>query len=442
MKDDYSAEIERCRKRIRRSSVITDETKKEIFEYDEAIKKHNREHGAKQQITGTRHERYLADLFRIAESTGCLRQTLIPDTGEDAVDEILEWVDEKYSNGYTIDEYHASLRSWGRFLAPDTEVGELPARIEKVKLGNVDDDQPAPNPAEVLQWQNVVQIIGGCLSIRIEAMVAFFWAAGGRPMSELWELQFKDVNEQGDHMLVSIPEHGKTGSRTIRVDVSTPYLRAWMRDEHPAHDEKSGPSDDTYIWTKENENELMAYQDIRRNFNRAAERAGVTKPHNPEHFRASRASVLAKNRNVTQRDLENHFGWKQASRVACHYVAKFGGQSRKHIAKADGAKVDFEEEDNPIVPVQCDNCGKWTPRHRDECLWCSAETVAELGDAPILEQSVKQDDGVDLLDMIVDGEIDADDLRALKKLKPVIKRRRDLWDRLDSYIKHAEKIDI
>jgi site-specific recombinase XerD len=398
MEHDYHNAIDRKLALLEDSDNIAPTTEAKIREYHEAIKQHNRESSAADQISGTRHERYLADLVRLARETDALHASLNPETGEAAVDDLLEWVDDNYDNGYTIDNYHSTLRSWGRFMASDTETVadqvQLPERFDKIKLGNVEEDQPAPDPAEVLYWQDAVQIIeDGCLDDRTTAIVAGLWTMGARPMSEFWELQFGDVSDQGDHLLISIPEHAKTGSRSIRIDVGAPYLRKWMAESHPAHDEDGGPSSDTYLWTKRNDNEHLDYNDVRRNVNRAAERAGITKPHNPEHFRASRASVLASSRHVTQRDLEYHFGWKRGSRVAAHYIAEFGNASRKHIAIADGANISLEEEEAPIIPVQCDGCGKWTPRHRETCLWCPAETTAALGDTPSLEHRASRKRG-------------------------------------------------
>lgn len=445
MEDDYQEIIDRKLELIKETEEIGPDSQEKLFEYYDAIQQHNRESSSKQQLSGTRIESYLAYLLRTARETCLLARTLDPEAGEEAIDAILEWVDDNYDNGYTIDNYHSSLRSWGRFMAPDANtVGgqvQLPDRFDKVKLGNVEEDQPAPDPTEVLFWEDVVTIVeDGCLDDRTTAMVVTLWALGCRPMSEFWELHFGDFSDQGDHFLVSIPEHTKTGSRTIRMDVGAPYLRKWLEDSHPVHDE-GGPSSDTYVWTKRTDNEHLAYRDLRRNINRAAERAEITKPHPPKHYRASRASVLASSRHVTQRTLEYHFGWVKGSRVAAHYIAEFGNRSRKYIAMADGADITLEEEESPIVPVICDGCSRYTPRHREKCLWCSAETTAELARNSVLVSNPSiADEGEDLLDMITEGEATSDDLQAVLKLEHIIKKRDDLWERLPQYVELADRM--
>jgi len=440
MQDDYQKVIDRRLRHIRSDDEIAETERQRLLDYHEALEQHNRESSAKHQISGTRHESYLSHLHRLAKHTDALVGTLDPDVGEDAVDEIVRWVDGEYDNGYTLDNYYSALRSWGRFLAPDAPDEDYPERFAKVELGNVEDDQPAPEPSEVLFWNDVVEIIEHCNHEREKAMTALLWALGCRPMSEFWELTFGQIDDRGDHLLVSIESDSKTFARTVRVDVGAPYVRLWMEEAHPANATERGPRSDTYLWTKRYEDEHVGYQDIRRNIKRAAERAGLTKPANPEHFRKSRASILAASRYVSQRDLEFHFGWSRGSRVVAHYIAVFGTESRKHIAMADGAQIDYDEESEPIVPVVCDHCGRQTPRHCDECLWCPGETIAELGQAPRLVEPTVADEGADLLDLIVDGDVDADDLRALDRLQPIIQRRDDLWDRLPSYIEHAEQL--
>lgn len=444
MKDDYSDKIDRRIEGIETDEEITDPEWEHLLQLHEEIEKHNRQASSKRQISGTRHESYLAHAHRLTRNTGLMLQVLDPSTGEEIVDDIGTWIDE-FDNGYTRDNYISALRAWGRFLAPDARDDKHPERFGVLELGNVEDDQPAPEPSEVLFWADIVTIIEAATDFptgpRTAAMVALLWATGARPMSEFWELEYRQIDDRGDHLLISIESDSKTYSRTIRVDVGAPYVRQWMYEDHPANDTERGPLPDTPLWTPMNDDRLLRYAQIRKSIKRVAETTDLMKPINPEHYRKSRASVLASSRWVTQRDLEQHFGWARGSRVVAHYIAVFASESRKHIAKADGASVELDAEKEPIVPVWCDNCGKQTPRHRDNCLWCYAETTASLGRKPRLNTSPIPDDEKDLLDLIVSGEVDADGLRQLKQLEPVIRRRDDLFDRLPDYIEHAEELN-
>lgn len=442
MEDDYQETIDNTLDRINSCDEVDDATKEVLFEFYEALQQHNVESNASNQISGIRMNGYLGDMHRLAKNAGDITATLDPGTGEQTIKSILEWVDSNYNSGSTIDTIHNSLREFGRHMAPDAPDGELPDRFDDISLGNTENEEPAPEPSKVLFWQDIVTLItDGGLNPRTIAMIVFLWASGLRPMSEFWELRFDQIDDRGDHLLVSVRSDSKTLARTLRIDVGAPYIRKWMFEEHPANDTEAGPEPDTYVWTLLDKDVHLDYQDIRRSIKRAARYADITKPCNPEHFRKSRASVLARSRYVTQRDLEYHFGWVPGSWVAAHYIAEFGSHSRKHIAKADGANVSFEEEDEPIVPVVCDSCGEWTPRHRDTCLWCPAEVIASLGDHPQLRGPTVEEEGQDLLDMLVEGELEAEHLRGLKKMEPILKRRDDLFERLDSYIEHAEQLE-
>jgi len=445
MKNDYSEEIERRLRNIRGDERLTDDERDALLELHEQIREHNRNSSTKNQIGGTRIECYLSYGHRLVRNTDMLA-TLDPETGEESVEAVGKWIDENYDNGYTIDNYVGALRAWGRFLAPDARDDKHPERFEAVELGNVEDDQPAPKPALVLLWSDVVKLLDAAedkrAGIRTTAVIALLWASGMRPMSEFWELTYGQIDDRGDHLLVSVESDSKTFSRTIRIDVGVPYIRRWMEQGHPATDTEVGPQADTHLWTPLSDDRLLNYAQIRKSVKRVREETDLTKPCNPEHFRKSRASVLANSHWVTQRDLEKHFGWVRSSRVAAHYIAVFESKSRKHIAKADGADVDLDDEMEPIIPVWCESCNHQTPRHRETCLWCGADTLADLNRSPRIESSpVADGDETGLLDLIVDGEVDADALRALDRLEPVIRRRDDLFDRLDSYIAHAEKLE-
>ncbi|SEH60951.1 Phage integrase family protein [Halopenitus malekzadehii] len=443
MQHDYSDKIDRRVRLVETDEEITDPEREQLLKFHEEIEKHNRRASANNQISGTRHESYLAHAHRLVRNTGLMLQILDPQTGVDVVDSIGSWIDE-YDNGYTRDNYISALRAWGRFLAPDARDDKHPERFGVLELGNVEDDQPAPEPSEVLFWDDVITIIEAAKDFptgkRTAAIVALLWATGARPMSEFWELEYRQIDDRGDHLLISIESDSKTFSRTIRIDVGIPYVRRWMYKCHPANDTERGPRPDTKLWTPMNEDRLLDYQQIRKSIKRVGKTTDLMKPLKPEHYRKSRASILASSRWVTQRDLEQHFGWARGSRVVAHYIAVFSDKSRKHIAKADGADVELDAEQEPIVPVWCDNCGRQTPRHRELCLWCPAETIASLGREPRLNTSPIPDEEKDLLDLIVSGEVDADGLRQLQKLEPVIRRRDDLFDRLSDYIEHAEVI--
>jgi hypothetical protein len=183
--------------------------------------------------------------------------------------------------------------------------------------------------------------------------------------------------------------------------------------------------------------DCISYNQFAKPFDVAAEALDIQKTLTPQHCRRSRASDLAAKTYISQANLERRFGWTRESDSPRHYIVKFDETSEDRIATADGADVDSEADTRNIAPVRCEGCGRWTERHLDECIWCTAPVPA---DATELQATPAIVDEANLLDLIADGEVTARDLKAIRKLEPVIKQRSDLFERLESYIQHAEQV--
>jgi hypothetical protein len=123
-----------------------------------------------------------------------------------------------------------------------------------------------------------------------------------------------------------------------------------------------------------------------------------------------------------------------------HYIAQFGESQEIKTAKIYGHEIKDEKEEQPVSPVHCESCEKWTTRGLDHCIWCSHPVGEEV---QTLTESIENPhkDGADLLVMIMNGEVDAEDLRAAKKLEPVIKTRPGFWERIDDLIEVAERYE-
>lgn len=400
------------------------------------------------QTKNERNERFgdhhyrdtLGDCYRMALHTGVLAKTLEDgETGEQAIETILDWVASKDYSAYVDSDYRSALRIFG-----DLMLDEERDRFLDIEIHRKDAPDPAPRPSEVARWDEATSAADAKerYNVRDPALITTQWAAGTRPMSELWELTVADVDDRGSHMVLSVPDDSKTGSRNITIYAATPYLRRWLQN----HPWKSAPDRtfdaDTPLWVKtRGDLDHISYTMFKEVFYDAAERAGITKPFNPQHLRASRASVLAATPYMTQVDLENHFGWERGSKSAAHYITRFGGETGKHVGMADGALDLGDDDPAPIAPVECFNCGEYTPRHRDTCLWCPESVDASLEDIhPIAHEHALEEESENLLDLVADGELNADDFRAVQKLEPFIKGRDDFFDRLDEYVAVTERM--
>lgn len=130
-----------------------------------------------------------------------------------------------------------------------------------------------------------------------------------------------------------------------------------------------------------------------------------------------------------------------AARLGRRRSLHFGVRRRdgKHIAAADGHPVDESDSRAEIAPVKCLECGEYTPRHRKTCLWCPAPVEASIDEQDTLRHVSEIDADRNLLELVMDEEVNADDLRAVKKLEPVLRSEPEtLLDRTDELIQMTE----
>lgn len=369
-----------------------------------------------------------------------LEQTLEDgEAGEEAVDSVIDWIDGHYDRN-SKDTRYSCFKIWGEVMTPGPD---QPDRFEQIVLNNGPAD-PTPKASNILRYSDeILEAIRVQQNIRDKAIVATCWSAGGRPETELHKLIMEEVEICDGFVRISIPEDTKTGSREVKVHTGSPFLIKWI-ENHPGNELEDGLQPEMPLWANLRPGygdvyDRISYNTFKRPFDVAREKTNIQKTLTPQHCRRSRASDLAAKTYISQVDLERRFGWTRQSDAPRHYIVKFDESSEDRIAAADGADVDPEADTTNIAPVVCEGCGRWTERHLDECIWCPTPVPADATAAHAAPAIV---DEANLLDLIVDGEVTARDLQALRKLEPIIKQRSDLFERLDAYIQHAEKVAV
>lgn len=383
----------------------------------------------------------LLDSLRLmAKNTNAVAESLIDgDVGEEAVGTILDYAaDEDEFAGNTILTRTSALRLFGRFM---TEGDGIPDRFDRIKPDSYREKDPTPLRSEIVEWKDVLLVVEICDWVRDKAMIACQWSAMTRPQAEFHPLRFKHVTDNGDHMILSVPSATKTGRRDVYIYAGVPFLREWLEEKHPAHQAcEDGPGPETYVWTHLTENKPLGYAAFAATFKKRAQESALTKEFTPTHMRRSRASVLASRPTISEQDLRVHGGWSFNSNAPKHYIANFSKETAKNIALADGADVDGFEERAPIAPIECAQCGRYTTRHLDECITCGDE-LPDM-DAEMETIAYNPSDGnADLLELILSGDIGAEDLESLQLLEPVLRNRPDIFDELDKMITMAEQYD-
>lgn len=353
--------IERLRDRIKDSDEIDPGAGEALIEFSDQLYLRSSDY------SDHRHEKLLRHCTLLAERVGGLADAL---EDRDAAEDLVRFINRKYDNEETNRDYRVALRVFGKTVAG--EDGDPPESLAWIPSSTSSTYDPAPNPAEMLDWDTEVQAMIEATSTEQQAAaIALQFDAGFRGG------EFKDLttDQFNDHRFgLQATVQGKQGQRTVTLIPSVPWVQKWL-ESHPG--KKGDP-----LWCKSNDpSTKVSDRTIYNWFERAAELADVHKPTILTNFRKSSASFMA-SRGMSQAHLEQRYGWKRGSKAASRYIAIFAEESELETAKVWGKEVE-EDEPDPMDPITCPRCEKETPRTKDLCVWCGQALeagAAELAD--------------------------------------------------------------
>ena len=408
MTSDPEASIDRLRDRIGKSDEISDSDAIALLDFSDRLFLLSSEY------SDHRHEFHLMRLVNIAESVGGLAEAL---DEREAAEEIVRWIHRNYDNPETNKDYRTALRMFGEHTT--TEDGK-PESIEWVPAGYHNTYDPAPEPSEMLRWEEDVKpMIESCHNHRDRALIALAFDAGPRS-GELQDLTIGDVTDHKYGLQVTVD--GKQGRRTVTLIPSVPYVRQWLQ-VHPADGDSDAP-----LWSKLNEPESVSAAMIRKALQTAADRADVDRPNTPTNFRKSSASYYA-SKGVSQALLEERYGWQRGSEIASRYVAVFGDATDREIARVHGIDVEDEQSDT-LAPQNCPRCGRENPPNDELCGLCGQ--VLEPGAVQSLRE---QEDEVRMtaLRLVQENPDIAQDLQQAQDLMRLFEANPDLFTEVQDF---------
>ena len=362
--------IGRLRERIQDSEEISDVDREVLLEFDDQLQLRGAEYSDHRHLKLLRHNTIAA------EEVGALSETL---DDRNAAEDVVKWINRTYENPETNRDYRVAFRMFGRLTTDGDD--EPPESIDWVPSGTPKTYDPAPDPAEMLDWEEDVQpMIEATSTPKEAAAVALQFDAGFRG----GEFKPLSVDQFTDHRFgLQATVQGKQGQRTVTLIPSVPYVRQWL-EAHPGGDEAP-------LWCKKTVPETrVSDRTIYNWFERSADRAEISKPVTLTNFRKSSASFMA-SQGMSQAHLEERYGWVRGSKTASRYVQVFAEKSELETAKAWGKEIEEAEEPEAMDPLECQRCGRETPRNRDMCVWCGqalepgAAEVAEELEAEILD---------------------------------------------------------
>jgi len=378
------------RNRIEESDMLDDAQRELLTEFDTQL-------GRDTNIGGYTHESHLRRIRYIAEhrdphfdhtdaetTHGVTLADALED--EDEALALLDWINNKrnINTGEPLSKkgrthFRTAVRVFGRLM---TDGDDVPPAIDVIPGGEERDrseKDPTPAPSSILHWYpDTVTVLEATQYSRDRALAALAWDSGARSF-ELRDLTYGDVAFEGDFIRVTVGGKDHPERDPLCV-AATPYVRYYLEKDHPAN-EDGGFQPDTPLWTRLDENVKLSTSTFT---SLMSVNVGphlpddFGKPINLQHFRKSRASVVAMGPNMNRTKLENRFGWDHDSPAPAHYIARFKKKTDEDIAMGDGLSGEHLDLDDPEevpdpAPVNCPTCERWTPSHRTTCLWCEAE---------------------------------------------------------------------
>ena len=239
----------------------------------------------------------------------------------------------------------------------------LPCKIRNLDISWIKTSFKKHNdklPSELLNEEEVLKMINNTKNPRDRAIISSLYESGCR-IGEFLKIKMKDLIFEKPGCIFMV--NGKTGGRRIRVISSEPYILEWIN-KHP---EKDNP--ESFVWLKNNGNEMLEYAAFCKALRVAARRAGIKKKVNPHNFRHARATYLAS--RFTEQQLKVFFGWTRGSDMASVYVHLSGKDVDDALLNVYGMSQDHEENRiTKLKPVTCVMCHSQNEATNKCCKLC------------------------------------------------------------------------
>jgi site-specific recombinase XerD len=256
-----------------------------------------------------------------------------------------------------------------------------PPAVEKLetntrRYGNGGGNAEDLDIKDVLTKDDIAVLIKNCQDDREEAMIAVLYESGAR-IGEFIGMKVGDLAENKHGKKVTI--HGKTGSRTILLVESVPYVNKWLS-HYPTNVSPKAPLWCRYKYPYD-AMEIGGVEFLLRELKR---RSGIQKKLNPHNFRHSRATYLA--RFLSDAQMKIYFGWSKASNMQAIYVHLAGKDNDSAILKSAGIEeTDEVVEKSPLQEKECPRCHSKNAGTNEFCGLCGRS----FNEAAIIEATTE-----------------------------------------------------
>jgi integrase len=402
---DYDRRVFLSTRKVEDCPLISEANKKAIFSFIDDCRTRN--------ISKARLDFYLNRLYLIAQ--WCKKD--FKDLCKDDMKVLVSKINSRDYTENTKMDYRLTLKTFFRFIRGIEARGVYPEEVRWIPINTGGSHKKLPE--DLLTQEDVESMINHAEHPRDKAFIATLYETGCR-IGELASLQIKSVTI--DKYGVIIVVTGKTGMRRVRMISYASYLSIWLS-MHPDRNDPQAP-----LWVvigttkgiakkklkgyKFNWSYALRYNAMSKILERAATKAGITKPINPHHFRHSRATKLAN--SLTEAQLKEFFGWTQSSDMASVYVHLSGRDVDDALLKLYGLKEKAPEEEHD-KPTRCPRCSEINPPNFKFCGKC--------GMALDLKAVMEKEDKMKAALSFMDESIDDKDLD--KKLEEWVNKKVD-----------------
>jgi len=269
-------------------------------------------------------------------------------------------------------------------------------------------------PTDIWERRDHALFLKFCPSKRDRCYHSLANDMSARP-NEILNLKVKDikfhVNEEGIQFAEVRITGGKTGSRTVPLIDSLPYLKEWLQ-EHPTN---SNPESWIFISQGNNHGIKLTYEGLSSHYeyyrkryfpsllkdeaiseyDKAFIKNMLTKPWNLYVFRHS--ALTEKSQFLTEAVLRSHAGWTMSSKMPQVYV-HLSNESSKILLQKRGIIRTEDKEMSSLQSKQCPNCLEPNKPDGKFCIKCKMVLTYDSYNKT-LEEKGKQENRINQLEL-------------------------------------------
>ncbi len=236
---------------------------------------------------------------------------------------------------WTKQSYRAIIKKFFKWIKYGSDYNsrkEYPKIVSWINTNIKRKDKPMIQSRHILTEDEIKKLIDVAEHPRDKAFISMLYELGAR-IGEIGNLLIKDVTKDQYGYLVDL--NGKTGGRTNRIVVSSPYLTAWIN-IHPNKNNLDSP-----LWIfmgNRDKTTKMQYGSFRALVKRLVKKSGIKKRIHPHLFRHTRATHLLINKQISEAQAKVYFGWTPSSNMLSEYSHLTSKDVNDSILEINGIK--------------------------------------------------------------------------------------------------------